>query len=309
VADASFPAGTVIAGRRLIPDVSGVYVVAPRAIWKGFLKVSELAFPVALYSAATTSERIAFHTINRKTGNRVRREFIDEETERLVEREAQVKGYEVAKDQYILLEPEEIQHVVPQSDKTIRIEAFIPCEEVDTVYFDRPYFVSPSGTIANEAFTVLREGMRKKKVAALGRAVLFKRIRTVLMRPQDSGFVANTLDFDYEVRPAETIFDDIEAVKIEGEMLDLAQYIIKQKSGSFDPKAFDDRYEQALAELVKAKIAGRKIKAPKAPKETRVVDLMDALRQSAKASGKTAPARPKSRSKSKTAAPARRKAS
>lgn len=283
--------------------------MAPRAIWKGFLKLSELAFPIALYSAATTSERIAFHTINRKTGNRVRREFIDEETERPVEREAQVKGYEVAKDQYILLEQQEVQDAIPQSDKTIRVEAFIPCEEVDTVYFDRPYFLAPSGTVANEAFTVLREGMRKKKVAALGRAVLFRRMRTVLMRPQGLGFAANTLDFDYEVRPAEAIFDDIEDVTIEGEMLDLAKYIIKQKGGSFDPRKFDDRYEQALAELVKAKIAGREIKAPKRPKETKVVDLMDALRKSAKASGKTPPAKSKSRRKSKAAAPARRKAS
>lgn len=282
--------------------------MAPRAIWKGFLKVSELTFPIALYSAATTSDRIAFHTINRKTGNRVRREYIDEETERTVEREAQVKGYEVAKDQYVLLEQQEVQNI-PESDKTIRIEAFISCEEVDTAYFDRPYFLAPSGTIANEAFAVLREGMLKKKVAALGRAVLFRRIRTVLMRPQGAGFVANTLDFDYEVRPAKETFDDIENVQIETEMLDLAKYIIKQKSGSFNPRKFDDRYEAALAELVKAKIAGRRIKAPKPPKETKVVDLMDALRKSAKTSGKTAPAQPKSRRKSKAPPPPRRKAS
>jgi DNA end-binding protein Ku len=197
--------------------------VAPRAIWKGFFKVSELAFPIALYAAATTSERIAFHTVNRKTGNRVRREFIDEETERPVEREAQVKGYEVAKDQYILLEQEEIQKTIPQSDKTIRVEAFIPCDEVDTVYFDRPYFLAPSGTVANEAFAVLREGMRKKNVAAIGRAVLFRRMRTLLMQPLGRGFVANTMNFDYEVRPADRIFEEIDDLKIEGEMLELAK--------------------------------------------------------------------------------------
>jgi DNA end-binding protein Ku len=284
--------------------------VAPRAIWKGFLKVSELAFPVALYAAATTSERIAFHTINRKTGNRVRREFIDEETERPVPREAQAKGYEVAKGQYILLEQEEIQATIPQSDKTIRIEAFLPCDEVDTVYFDRPYYLAPSGTVAVEAFAVMREGMRKKKVAAIGRAVLFRRMRTLLMQPLGPGFVANTLNFDYEVRPADEIFEDIEELKIQGEMLDLAKYIIDQKSGTFDPRSFDDRYEAALAELVKAKIAGREFKAPKRPKEPKVVDLMDALRKSAEASGKTKPpAKSKTRKKSKAAPSARRKAS
>jgi DNA end-binding protein Ku len=284
-------------------------VVAPRAIWKGFLKVSELAFPIALYAAGTTSERIAFHTINRKTGNRVRREFIDEETERPVEREAQVKGYEVAKDQYILLEQEEIQKTIPQSDKTIRVEAFIPCDEVDTVYFDRPYFLAPSGTVANEAFAVLREGMRKKNVAAIGRAVLFRRMRTLLMQPLGSGFVANTLNFDYEVRPADKIFEEIDDLKIEGEMLELAKYIIAQKSGTFDPRSFDDRYEAALAELVKAKIAGRKFKAPKPPKETKVVDLMEALRRSAEVSKPPAPSKSKPRKKTKAAPAARRKAS
>jgi DNA end-binding protein Ku len=284
-------------------------VVAPRANWKGFVKISELTIPVALYSAASTSERVSFHTINRKTGNRVRRQFVDEETEQPVEKENQVKGYEISQGQYVILEPKEIAEAIPESDKTIRIEAFIPCPEIDTAYFDKPYFLAPSGSVAHEGFALISEGMRRKKVAALGRAVLFRRLRTLLLRAQGPLLVAHTLHFDYEVRPASEVFDDIPELKIEGEMLDLAKHIIKTKAGQFDPREFDDRYEQALAELVKAKIAGREFKPPKQAKETKVIDLMDALRKSAEvAAGKPVPKAKAGKKKATDAAP-RRKAS
>jgi DNA end-binding protein Ku len=288
--------------------------VAPRANWKGLIKIAELSIPVALYSAATTSERIAFHTINRGTGNRVRRQFVDEQTEQPVEKEKQVKGYEVSQGQYVILDPKEIEAAIPESDKTIRIESFLPCSDVDTVYFDKPYFLAPSGPVANEGFALVSAAMRKKKVAAVGRAVLFRRVRTLLLRAQGPLLAANTLNFDYEVRPATEVFADVPDARIEGEMLDLAKYIIETKGGTFDPREFDDRYEEALAELVKAKIAGREFKAPKPPKETKVVNLMDALRRSAEAAGKSPPAgKPKSKArtaKRKKAQPApRRKAS
>jgi DNA end-binding protein Ku len=283
-------------------------VVAPRANWKGFIKISELTIPVALYSAATTSERVAFHTINRKTGNRVRRQFFDEETEQAVPKENQVKGYEISQGQYVILEPKEIEEAIPESDKTIRIEAFLPSAEVDTAYFDKPYFLTPSGSIGDESFALISEGMRRRNVAAVGRAVLFRRLRTLLLRTEGPLLAAHTLHFDYEVRPASEIFDDIPELKIEGEMLDLAKHIIKTKAGKFNPREFDDRYEEALAELVKAKIAGREFKAPKPPKETKVIDLMDALRKSAQAAGEPAP-KAKAGKKKKTEAAPRRKAS
>ncbi len=263
---------------------------------------------MALYSAATTSERVAFHTINRKTGNRVRRQFFDEETEQAVPKENQVKGYEISQGQYVILEPKEIEEAIPESDKTIRIEAFLPSAEVDTAYFDKPYFLTPSGSIGDESFALISEGMRRKNVAAVGRAVLFRRLRTLLLRTEGPLLAAHTLHFDYEVRPASEIFDDIPELKIEGEMLDLAKHIIKTKAGKFNPREFDDRYEEALAELVKAKIAGREFKAPKPPKETKVIDLMDALRKSAQAAGEPAP-KAKAGKKKKTEAAPRRKAS
>lgn len=287
--------------------------MAPRATWKGHIKLAELAFPVALYAGATTSKRISFHILNRKTGNRVNRQYFDEETEKPVEREQQVKGYETADGQIVILKPEEIAEAVPESDKTIRIEAFIACKDVDTLYFDKPYFIAPPDGILGESFAVLREGMRRKQVAALGRAVLFRRVRTLLLRAQGPGLVANTLNFDYEVRSAADAFDDLPEMKIEGEMLTLAKHIIDTKAGRFDPREFDDRYDQAVAELVKAKMEGREIKAPKPPKETKVTSLMDALRESARASGKGGkpPAsrrRPASQSRKKAAPAPRRKA-
>jgi DNA end-binding protein Ku len=253
-----------------------------RASWKGYLKVAELSFEVALYAAASTAERISFHTVNRKTGNRVRMEFIDEGTEKPVERDKQVKGYQTASDEYVILEPDEIAEAIPDSDKVLRIEAFIVGPDIDTVFFDRPYFLGPGGASAGQAFAVLHKGMRDAEVAALARTVLFRRVRAVLVRAVEEGFIANTLNFDYEVRSSSAAFKELPDIEIKGEMLDLARHIIKSKAGKFDPGKFDDRYEQAVAELVKAKQEGREIKAPRKPREAKVVSLMQALRDSAK---------------------------
>lgn len=255
--------------------------MAPRANWKGFLKVGEVSCPVALYTAASTSDRIAFHTLNRKTGNRVRRVFVDEDTGKTVDRDDQVKGYEVASGEYVVLSPDEIAAAVPESDKTLSITAFIGCDDIDDLYFDKPYYLAPTDAEAAEAFALIREGMRKKKVAALAQTVLFRRVRTVLIRAHDDGLIATTLNFDYEVRDAEDVFADVPDIEIADEMLDLAQHIIKTKRGTFDPKDFDDRYESALAELVRAKIEGRKIQPRKEARPEPVVDLMEALRESA----------------------------
>ncbi len=264
--------------------------MAPRAIWKGILKVAEVTCPVALYTAASTSERISFHTLNRKTGHRVHRQFIDAVTGKPVEKEDQVKGYDRGDGDYIMLEPEEIAEAIPESDKTLDVATFLPCDEIDDLFFDRPYYVTPSTPVATEAFALIREVMASRETAALARTVIFRRMRSILIRPHDAGMIATTLNFDYEVRPVESAFDDIPKLKIEGEMLELAEHIIRTKAGRFDPKAFEDRYETALAELVKAKIEGRKIKPVKRSEPAKVVNLLDALRQSAKPgkSGKSA---------------------
>lgn len=264
--------------------------MAPRAIWKGVFKIAEVTCPVALYTAASTSERISFHTLNRKTGNRVHRQFVDEVTGKPVEKEDQVKGYDRGDGNYIVLEPEEIAEAMPESDKVLNVATFLPCDEIDDLFFDRPYYLTPSAPVAAEIFALIRDVMANHETAALARTVIFRRMRSILIRPHDAGMIATTLNFDYEVRPMESAFDDIPKLKIEGEMLELAEHIIRTKAGRFDPKAFQDRYENALAELVKAKIEGRKIKAVKRPEPAKVVNLLEALRQSAKAgqSGKSA---------------------
>jgi DNA end-binding protein Ku len=240
-----------------------------------------LSCPVALYSAASSSERIAFKTLNRSTGHAVKRQFVDRETGDAVPAEEQVKGYEVAQGEYVVLEKEEVAAAVPQSDKTLSVESFIGCSDIDDVYFDKPYYLAPSDPAAETAFAVIREGMRERSVAALARAILFRRVRTVLIRAHDSGLIAHTLNFDYEVRSADEAFSGIPSQKIEPEMLELAKHIIATKSGTFDPAAFEDRYEQALADLVKAKLEGKPLPAPKLAPTGKVVDLLDALRRSA----------------------------
>jgi DNA end-binding protein Ku len=255
-------------------------MVAARANWKGYIKFGEVACAVALYTAASSSERIAFNTLNRATGNRVRREFVDSETGDPVEREDQIKGYEIENGDYIVLEPDEVAAAVPESDKTLKIEAFVPCDEIDDVYFDKPYYLAPD-KMGADAFRLLRDGMRQAKVAALARTVLFRRLRTVLIRPHGKGLIGTTLNFDYEVRSAKEAFDDIPAMKIEREMLDLAKHIINTKKGFFDAKSFDDRYDAAVAELVKAKIEGKALPKKKTPPVAKKSDLLEALRQSA----------------------------
>lgn len=206
--------------------------VSARAQWKGYLRFGEVTAPVALYTATSTSDRIAFHTVNRETGNRVRREFVDSVSGKPVEKEDQVKGYEIGDERYVVLEPEEVASAVPESDKTLRVQAFITCDDVDKVYFDKPYYLTPD-KMGTDAFALLREGMRKKKVAAIAQTVLFRRMRTVLLRPHDKGLIATTLNFDYEVRSAKEAFKEIPDIKIEGEMLDLAKHIIGMKTGKF----------------------------------------------------------------------------
>jgi DNA end-binding protein Ku len=288
--------------------------MAPRANWKGYLKVGELSCPVSLFTAASTSERVAFHTLSRKTGRRVHRQFVDSVTGKPVEAADQVKGYQTGQDEYVVLELEEIAAAIPESDKTLSILAFVACGAIDDVYFDRPYYLAPGNAAAVQAYATLREGMRAKKVAAIASAMLFRRMRAVLVRADQNGLIATTLNFDYEIRSAKEAFEDIPKLKLGAEMMDLAKHIIKTKAGKFDVKAFDDRYEAAIVDLVRAKVEGKPLKKRAPVAAGKVVDLMEALRQSAGARGgakkaKTAARSTKGAAKSPRAGHPRRKAS
>lgn len=270
--------------------------MAPRALWKGFLKIDELVCPVALHAAASTAERISFHIINRKTGDRVRREMVDEETGKPVPREDQVKGFRTEENRYILLDQEEIDAAVPPSDKTLDVLGFLDCDAIETEYFDKPYYLTPADAGALAAYGLIHAGLERESAAAIAEAVLFRKERTLLVRATDEGLIAHTLKFDYEVRSAADAFDEIGDYEIGDEMLDLARHIIDTKRGAFEPERFEDRYDAALAELVQAKIAGRALPKPKPRKEEKVVSLMEALRLSA---GKAPALKPSSKKATK----------
>lgn len=257
--------------------------MAPRASWKGRMQLGEIAFGVKLYAAASSSDRVVLHMVNRRTGNRLRNALVDGGTGKPVAEEDEVMGYELDSGDYVLVEADELAAAVPEADKALPIDRFLPCDAVDTLYFDRPYYLAPADPASVEAFALLRDGMAATNVVALGRTVLFRRVRTLLIRPHGAGFIANTLSFDYEVRSAEEAFSDIPKIEIGTEMLELAEHIIDTKRGEFDPTEFDDRYDAALADLVKAKLEGRPAPRRKQEPREKVVDLMAALRESAKA--------------------------
>ena len=254
--------------------------MAPRANWKGYLKLSLVSCAVELYPATTTKDRVAFHMINRETGHRLRRQLVDEATGEVVESDQQAKGYEIAKREYVLLEEDEIESVAIESTHTIDIESFVPREEIDEVYLDAPYYLTPDGKVAEEAFAVIRDAMRERQVVGLGRVVLYRRERIVMLEPRGNGIAARTLRYAYEVRDDRDYFDDIGDVKVAGEMLDLAQHIIDKKLTSFDAARFEDRYQNALVDLIKAKTGHRPAPKLEAPKPSNVINLMDALRRS-----------------------------
>jgi DNA end-binding protein Ku len=269
--------------------------MAGRASWKGHLKVGDLACAVGLYTAVSSSERVSFNIVNRRTGHRVERRFVDSETGKPVERDDQVKGYRTESGDYILIEGDEISEIMPESEKVLDVEGFIPFDGIDKLYFDRPYYLAPVDEHDAEALALIARAMVDGRVAALAEAVLFRRNRTLLVRAHDDHIIATMLNFDYEVRSASSVFKDIPDIKFDKEMLELAGHIIGTKEGRFDPSEYHDRYEAALVELVKAKIEGRAPPKRKREPERKVVDLMEALRQSAKMGGKAPAKKPAAR--------------
>lgn len=291
--------------------------MAPRTFWKGYLKLSLVTCPVAMMPAMSEAEKVRFHTLNRRTGNRVVARYVDSITRKPVDEADEVRGYQRGEHDYVMLEDDELDDVALESTRTIDIEMFVPANEVGWIWYDKPHYLLPDDKVGEEAFAVIREAMRKQQVAALARTVLFRRVRNLLIRAHGPGLVAHTLNFDYEVRPAKEAFAGIPEIRIEGEMLDLAKHIIKTKLGKFDPGKFDDRYEAALAELVRAKLEGKPLPARKPTPAAKPLDLIEALRQSARqqrggggrASGATKRAAPKPKKATSADGAGRRKAS
>ena len=271
--------------------------MAPRAYWKGYLKLSLVSCSVSLYPATSSSERVRFHTLNRETGHRLRQRMVDEATEEEVPQENRVKGYKVGGDSYVLVEDEELDELEIESTHTIDIDGFVARADIDERYLDSPYYLAPNDKVAQEAFAVIRDAMRERKMGGLARLVLYRRERIVLLEAFEQGILATTLRYPYEVRDAAPYFEDIPKLAIPAEIKNLAGHIIETKQMQFDPAKFEDRYENAVVELVQAKQAGQPMPAARRePPPSNVVNLMDALRRSVEAEAR-APA-PAARKKS-----------
>jgi DNA end-binding protein Ku len=259
--------------------------VAPRAYWKGYLKLSLVSCPIALSPATSSSERISFRQINKQTGNRLRQQLVDEVTREPVDAADKGKGYEVDKGIYIEVDDDELEAIEVESKHTIEIDRFVPAAQIDKRYYDSPYYIMPTDTVGQEAFAVIRDAMRGKGMVALGRIVLAKRERVIALEPYGKGLLGTTLRYAYEVRKPEEYFDGIQDIEVPGEMLKLAEHILDTKKGDFAPAEFEDHYETALVELMRKKQAG--FRPPKQKEHAagprNVINLMDALRRSVEA--------------------------
>jgi DNA end-binding protein Ku len=250
--------------------------MAPRANWKGFLRLSLVTCPVALYPATSESEKISFNQLNRKTGHRIKYAKVDADTGEEVANEDIVKGYKVDTDTFVEVTKEELENVALESTRTIEIDEFVDRSEIDPRYLIRPYYLRPDGKVGHDAFAVIRE-MNK---VAIGRVVLTSREHIVALEPLDKGLMGTLLRYPYEVRSQDEYFDEIQDVKVTKDMLDLARHIVNQKAGRFEPDKFEDQYETALVDLINRKRAGKPITAKERPRGENVVDLMEALRRS-----------------------------
>lgn len=254
--------------------------MAPRANWKGFLRLSLVTCPVALYPATSESEKISFNQLNRQTGHRIKYLKVDANTGDEVPNEDIVKGYQLEKDQFIEVTKEELEEIALESTRTIEIDEFVDRTDIDPRYLIRPYYVRPDGKVGHDAFAVIRETIREMDKVAIGRVVLTNREHIIALEPMDKGLVGTLLRYPYEVRSEQEYFDEIQDVKVTKDMLDLARHIVNQKAGRFDPEKFEDHYETALVDLINQKRAGKTIRPKERPKGENVVDLMEALRKS-----------------------------
>jgi DNA end-binding protein Ku len=277
--------------------------MAPRANWKGFLRLSLVTCPVALYPATSESEKISFNQLNRKTGHRIKYTKVDADTGEEVANEDIVKGYKVDTDTFVEVTKEELENVALESTRTIEIDEFVDRTEIDPRYLIRPYYLRPDGKVGHDAFAVIRETIREMGKVAIGRLVLTSREHIIALEAMDKGLLGTLLRYPYEVRDPAEYFDEIDDVKVTKDMLDLAKHIVEQKSGSFEPEKFEDQYETALIDLINKKRAGTPITPKERPRGENVVDLMDALRKSVggAAAATEAPKKPAKKAKKASA--------
>src|SRR5260370_1155145 len=269
--------------------------MAPRAYWKGYLKLSLVSCPIALFPATSEREKISFHQINKNTGHRIKYRKVDAESGDEVESADIIKGYEVGKGEYIELDPEELEAVAIESKRVIDIDEFVPKKEIDELYLNSPYYITPDGEVGQQAFAVIREAIRKEGMVAIGKIVFTSREHIIALEARGKALLGITLRYPYELPKQEEYFYAIPHAKIPKDMLDLASHIVETKAAHFDPSKFDDRYEDALKDLLRKKQEGKPIDQPERREPAKVINLMDALRRSVEASGAARSAKAKAR--------------
>src|SRR6476469_8904164 len=275
--------------------------MAPRSNWKGYLKLSLVSASIAIYPATSSSEKVRFNTLNRATGNRLKRKMVDAVTEEEVPTEEQVKGYAIGKDTYVQVEDDELAEIAIESSHTVDIEKFVPKASIDDRYRDTPYYLAPEDQVGQEAFAVIRDAMKKKKMVGIARIVMARRERIMMLEPFGKGLMGTTLLYPYEIRGEDAAFEDIPDLDLPAQMVGLAEEIIDRMTGEFEPDKFEDRYEQAMIELIRSKQAGLPAPTEKpASRPANVVNLMEALRRSVEGSPG------KSKTPSKKAEPAKK---
>jgi len=264
--------------------------MAARANWKGFLRLSLVTCPVALFPATSDAEKISFNQINRKTGHRIKHLKVDAETGDEVAADDIMKGYKVDANTYIEIDKDELENIALESTRTIEIDEFVPRAEIDQRYVIRPYYLVPDGKVGHDAYAVIRETIRSMDMVAIGRVVLTNREHIIALEPMKKGLMGTLLRYPYEVRNEDEYFDGIQDVNVTKDMLDLAKHIVQQKTAEFEPAKFEDHYEAALTDLINQKRNGKTITAKPRPRGENVVDLMDALKGSIGGETKASPA-------------------
>jgi DNA end-binding protein Ku len=254
--------------------------MALRAVWKGFLKFGAVTCGIKLINAASESEKISFRILNRKDRLPVKSAYIDEITGDLVGSEDQIKGYELPSGDYLLIEPDDLKQLKPSTEHTLDVSETIDLKSIDQRYMDKPYYVVPADAMSEEPFAVISAALQKKNAAARASIVLYQRGREVVIQAHGDGLMMTTLRNAKDIVSEKAIFDGIHVPKTDSEMVEIATLLIDKKIGKFDPSKFEDRYENALVEMIDAKKTGKKLPKPSAAPKENVVNLADILRKS-----------------------------
>lgn len=264
--------------------------MAPRSFWKGYLKLSLVTCPVAMVPAISEGEKVRFHTLNRKTSNRVVSQYVDAVSGKPVAEDNEVKGYPRGEDDYVLLEEEELEAVALESTRTIDINMFVPADSVEWIWYDTPHYLTPDDPVGEEAFAVIRQAMASTGTVGISRLVMYRRERAVMLEPRDRGIVLWTLRYGDEVRDAEDYFGDIDAAKPDAKLLGMVKKLIDERTKPWTAKMADDPVQERLLDIIAAKKKGRKPKKaaePQVESGGNVINIMDALRKSLSSEGKS----------------------